>query len=287
MSPLSSPAIIVPETLADALASLAELGADGTPLAGGTWIMRAPLRDEPMAHAYVALGRIAELRRIKISAKRVEIGASATHAMLAAALERCDDLAALRNAAAQSANPAIRHAATVGGNLCARRFPAPDLATALLGLDASVEVADAAGSERLTMEAFLAARGALGPGRIVTKVIVERTGHRSAHSRLPLRKAGDYPVAIVSVAVRLDDADRIVEARIAVGSVEGVPRRWTALEEALAGQPIAAVDVAAIARPRADRFTGRDGVEAPGWYRVHVLPVLVGRAFAALTSAAT
>ena len=38
----------------------------------------------------------------------------------------------------------------------------------------------------------------------------------------------------------------------------------------------------ALAATRAGDFTGRDAVDAPGWYRERVLPGLVARAFAAL-----
>ncbi len=107
-------------------------------------------------------------------------------------------------------------------------------------------------------------------------MIVRRDVVASAHIRLPLRKAGDYPVAIVSVARAADGG-----TRIAVGSVEPVARRWTALEAALAGQAFTPEVAQALAEKTND-FIGRDGVEAEGWYRREVLPALVRRAFAAL-----
>ena len=42
--------------------------------------------------------------------------------------------------------------------------------------------------------------------------------------------------------------------------------------------PVRAADLAAV---RAGEFCGRDGVDAPGWYRVSVLPHLVRRAASA------
>src|SRR5579862_4358325 len=78
--------LYIAPSLAAALDALSERGPAGAPFAGGTWIMRAPVRHEPLKSHYVAIGRIAKLTAIKIEADTVEIGAAATHAALAAAL---------------------------------------------------------------------------------------------------------------------------------------------------------------------------------------------------------
>ncbi len=59
--------LLVPRPLDTAIAALTDLGEDGAPFAGGTWIMRA--RDPPRSPkaTYVALGRIAELQAISVT----------------------------------------------------------------------------------------------------------------------------------------------------------------------------------------------------------------------------
>lgn len=282
MTPSSHPSLYVAPSLENALAALAERGAEGAPLAGGTWIMRAPLRHEAVSPAYVGLGRVAELGQIEMNDDHVVIGAGVTHARLAEALRDLPDLQGLAAAAGRSANPAVRRAATVGGNLCTADFAAADLVPALLCLDAEVEIASQAGVQRLSLEAFLAARDTLEPGRLLTQVRVPRSPARSAHARLPLRKAGDYPVAILSMAVTCDGSGRVVRARVAVGSVEPVARRWPALEDALTGAPLDVASAERAATDLAGEFDGREGVDAPGWYRVAVLPALARRAIAVL-----
>ena len=175
--------------------------------------------------------------------------------------------------------------ATVGGNICTRDFAAADMATALLCLDASICLATANGAKTVPIAEFLGTRHALRGSGLVTAVVVSRGPLRSAHARLPLRKAGDYPVAIVSVAAQRRPDGTMDHVRIAVGAVEPAPRRWFDLEREAEGKPI---DPGAIAEAAADLvhgFSGRDGVEAPGWYRVKVLPSLVRRAFDALRQA--
>ena len=54
--------LILADSVTEAVAALTEQGTDGAPLAGGTWIMRAPIRGESQRHSYVAIGRIAALQ---------------------------------------------------------------------------------------------------------------------------------------------------------------------------------------------------------------------------------
>lgn len=270
--------MFVARSVPDALAALAERGPTGAAFAGGTWIMRSPIRDEPLAADYVATGRIAELTAVTIDSDTIEIGAAVTHTKLAAALEGLPEFAALATAAGSSANPAVRNAATIGGNLATTAFAAADCVPALLCLDAEVEISSRDGRERMSLEGFLGIRSTLAPGHLLTRIIVPRHGRSSAHARLPLRKAGDYPVAIVSLAISCDAAGRVATARAAVGSVEPVARRWQRLEAALIGHPLEPARLAKLAQDFTDDFTGRDSVEVPAWYRLSVLPSLVRRA---------
>jgi aerobic carbon-monoxide dehydrogenase medium subunit len=271
--------LVRPESVADAVAALSDCGPHGSVVAGGTWIMRAPLRQEGFAQRYVSIGRIAALHGIDITDVDVKIGAGVTHAQLARGLHGVPELSGLVAAARDSANPAVRNAATVGGNLCTADFPAADLVTASLSHDAEVEFETIEGRQRMGLEAFLAIRGHLPPTCLLLRVLVPRRAVISAHARLPLRKAGDYPVAIVSAAVEKGPDGRIGRAAIAIGSVEAAPRRWRRLEEAVAGLPLDPALLFERAAELAGEFAGRDGPEAPGWYRVHVLPTLVRRAF--------
>ncbi len=149
--------------LADAVAALAERGPDGAPLAGATWIMRAPLRQEKHL-SYVAIGRIASLQDVSVSDHDVSIGACVTHAELALKLAALPDCRALALAAGSAANPAVRQVATIGGNLCAANFAAADLIPAFLCLNAEIELLGPQGTERLPLRHFLDIRSNLAAG---------------------------------------------------------------------------------------------------------------------------
>ncbi|SES40822.1 FAD binding domain-containing protein [Rhizobium sp. NFR03] len=274
---LEERSLMLPETVEGALAARLD---GATILAGGTWLMRAPLRRESITRALVSLQAIPGLGDIAIGTDRVRIGASVTHEALARSLAGIAGLEAVATAASGAANPAIRRVATVGGNLCTRDFAAADLLPAFLATEAIVELRTRAGAEQLPIAVFLDDRARYLTDTLLVSVILPRNLVASTHMRLPLRKAGDYPVAILSVA-----RDRDRRLRFAVGSVEPVARRWHALEEALApdrgDMPLDPERTAALAASCND-FKGRDGPEADGWYRRQVLPALARRAAVAL-----
>lgn len=276
------PRMTSPRYVDEALHDLA--GGDAVAVAGATWLMRAPLRHERPAERFVALSRVEGFRRLEIGSEAVSIGPLATHDQLAHRLPDTGGLRGLRTAAARSANPGIRRIATIGGNLCAADFAASDFPPALLALDAMVEIADASGSRMLSVESFLAFRATRERPWLVTGIVVPQNGRLGAHQRLPMRRAGDYPCAIVSVSVELDAGGSIRDARVGVGAVEATARRWHNLERAVAGAPLSSMRAEEAARDLIADFTGRDAVDAPGWYRTNVLPVLVRRAFEAIGS---
>jgi aerobic carbon-monoxide dehydrogenase medium subunit len=274
--------LYIAPTLDDAVAALTERGREGAPLAGATWIMRAPLRQERHDLSYVAISKIAALQELSIGDREMSIGACVTHAALAHELASISDCRALALAAGNAANPAIRQVATIGGNLCAADFAAADLVPALLCLDAEIELQGPRGAERISLSRFLEIRTSLAPGQLVRRVIVARTPRRSVHIRLPLRKAGDYPVAIFSLAVTLDSSGTVTSAGAAVGSVEPTARRWHELEAELIGCPLDPGHAAESAESHCAALRARDGIEAPAWYRLKVLPSLVRKAATAL-----
>ena len=273
----------VARSLPDALAALADRGRAGAPLAGATWIMRAPIRRErQQGLSYVAISKIGELRNVEILDHEIRIGACVTHAELATSLASLPECRALAQAAGGSANPAVRQVATVGGNLCATKFAAADLVPALICLRAELDLETPRGSERIAVERFLAVRSNMEPDCLLRRVVIPRAARRSVHVRLPLRKAGDYPVAIVSMAATLNSKGIVTDANVVVGAVEPEARRWTRLEADLVGHAIDPRHAAETAEKYSGDFQGRDGVEAPGWYRVKVLASLVRRAALAI-----
>lgn len=267
------------DSIDDAAVMLADKTRGFVPIAGATWLIRAPLRKEEIAENYLSLTRIAALKGITRTEEEVMIGALTTHQDLADTLEGEKQFQGLVSAGGKSANPGVRRLATVGGNICAKDFAAADIVPALLAQDAKLDVISGDGRSIVSLADYLKTRTARPNGELVIKAVLSRTQAISAHARLTMRAAGDYPVAIVSVCTTLDDMGKLSELRIAVGSVETTARRWTALEQALTGQDLSPNQAETMAKDHLGEFTGRDAVDAKGTYRVRVLPHLVRLAF--------
>ncbi|MGE6743724.1 FAD binding domain-containing protein [Allorhizobium pseudoryzae] len=269
-----------PRSVEEALADLEPEGAAA--IAGGTWLMRAPLRHEDGAERQVALHRIEGFSRLHNDGDTISIGPLTTHDFLTHNLPRTPGLNVLREAAGRSANPGVRRLATIGGNIATSAFAAADFAPALLSLDARIAIADRTGTRDIAIEDFLTGRTTFDRPWLVTDIVVPLRQRLTAHERLPMRRAGDYPCAIVSISAEIDDAGVMRDIRIGVGAVEAVARRWHGLEKALTGRIPPEAEEAA--RDLATEFSGRDAVDAPGWYRTSVLPVLIRRAFATIAA---
>lgn len=107
-----------PETGAEAVALLAEYGADARPIAGGTDLIPNMKHGlfEP-AHL-IGLNRIHGFTDIQVSDTEISIGAGATLAALSRHPEILRHLPSLADAAGHVAGPQLRARATLGGNVC-------------------------------------------------------------------------------------------------------------------------------------------------------------------------
>jgi carbon-monoxide dehydrogenase medium subunit len=269
-----------PRTVGEAVELLSSLGDGGAPLAGGTWVMRAPLRGEALCRDYVSLRRIDALRAVERDDGEVSIGALTTHAELGALAEGTTALGGLAEAARRSAFPAVRNVATLGGNLAAP-FPEADLVPPLLAAGATIDLVLPGGRQSVDIGTWL--RGPRRKDALIERVRIPAGPDRRAwFERLTVRGGAEYSIA--SVAVSLDAArDGVVTAaRVVVGAVEALARRVEAAEAALVGRrPDRALGEEA-GRAAAAALTGRDGLDAPGWYRTEVLPALLGACLARL-----
>jgi carbon-monoxide dehydrogenase medium subunit len=272
-------------TVDEAVATLERLGDEAGLLGGGTWVLRAPLRAAPHKRHYVAVRDVAELAGVT-PGDPTRLGALVTHAQLGELEPGTGPLGALAEAARRSAFPAVRNVATLAGNLAARPFPEADLVPALLAGEAAVELAGAHGREPLDAATYLATREQRPHGELITGVSLPAPAtRRSWFERLTVRHAAEYSLASVAISLDLDAAGTgVAAARVAVGAVEELPCRVPAAEALLQGAALDALPATAAeaGRAAAQALQARDGLGAPGWYRLAVLPELFARACARL-----
>jgi CO/xanthine dehydrogenase FAD-binding subunit len=251
-------------------------------LAGGTDLM-VHLRQAQRGKrppAVISVKRIPGLDRIEVEASAIRLGALTTLTALIEHPTIAAEYPVLPFTARYMGSPAIRHVATVGGNLC-NASPAADLSPVLLALDAEVVIVGPGGTRRLPLDRFFRGPGqtALAPDELLACVEFPRkhAGWSVRYERLDVRRAMDIALVGVALALRRDGA-RVTDARLALGAVAPTPFRVPDAEAALVagGLAPAAVERAAELAMAASRPIG--DVRATAEYRREMVGALVRRA---------
>jgi len=120
-------ALLMPQTLEEALEMLAEGAPDVAPLAGGTNLVVDMRSGRYRPSVVVNIGGLEELRGVRRENGHLVVGGGVTIAELLDDPLIAQHAPVLRESAAVLANPLVRNRATVGGNL-ADASPAADSA---------------------------------------------------------------------------------------------------------------------------------------------------------------
>lgn len=261
-----------PESVPDALATLASLGQDGKVLAGGQSLL--PLLNMRLAapHQLVDINRLDELGYVTVEDGSVRVGALARHAMVLADPSARQAQPLLAQALRLVAHATIRNRGTTVGSIV-HADPSGEMTAVLCLLDGSVRLANAAGSREVPASEFF-----LGPLESAVQA-----GELAIEARFPVlppnagtafvevaRRHGDYAVCGVGARVQLCDDGSIGSARAAYLSVAPTP---LVLDLTSAGLDFAAAGDLARAQvePEADIHASAD-------YRRHLAGVLTARA---------
>ena len=253
-------------------------------LAGGTDLYASP--DARLADtAVLDLSAIHELHGIHASREGWRIGASTTWTQVCEA-KLPPQFDALKLAGREIGGRQVQNAGTIAGNLC-NASPAADGTPALLALDASVELAGAAGTRTLAVREFVLGprRTALQPGELVTAILVPKPAHAAQGTFLKLgaRKYLLISIAMVGAVVEVR-GDVIAAARLAVGSCSPVAQRLPALEAHLAGVKLAPGIGAHVQPAHLEPLSPIDDVRATAAYRREAALELVRRALESLAA---
>lgn len=132
-----------------------------------------------------------------------------------------------------------RYHAIIGGNKCHSVCPS-DMATALIALNARVNIVSPGGTTVTSLEEFYTVGGnILKPDEIITEIQVPTPGSETKQRYLKFRLRKIIDFAIVSAAaVITTEAERVTNARIVLGGVAPIPYRAIAAEEVLKGERI-------------------------------------------------
>jgi carbon-monoxide dehydrogenase medium subunit len=277
-----------PEGVEEALAVLADVGADGKVLAGGQSLL--PILSMRLAAPghLVDVNRLSELAYVRADADGVRVGALARHA----AVERNEEGARvqplLRQALRLVAHPTIRNRGTTVGSL-AHADPSGEMTAVLAVLGGTVTIASAVPGrpsrrEVAATDFFLGPlESAVGAGDLAVEAFFPAAPQDSGSAFVEVaRRHGDY--AVCGVAAVVSPAMGRVHARLAYVSMGPTP-------------PVAEFDMPAPADPRDPRswqepargavsgLEPEGDIHATADYRLHLAGVLTARALAQAWSA--
>ena len=274
-----------PASLADALAVLAHAGPDTRIVAGGTDVMVELGRGQKPARELIDLTALdAELRFITESDDRITFGALTTHNDVISSPVLRRDALPLVQASIEVGAPQIRTRGTVAGNLVTAS-PANDTITALVALDAEVELAAAGARRRIGVEDFCTGfrTTALQRGELIRSISVRRLGseRRGTFLKLGLRRAQAISVINVAIVLTFDRAS-VTAARIALGCVGPTIVRARGAEAVLTGRPLDRAARTEAALLAAAAIAPIDDVRGSAGYRRTAVAALVERALEAL-----
>lgn len=272
-----------PQTLDEALDLLNQHGGNTKVIAGGTDLIVDMKAGVANPKTIVNIKNLSDLKGIRSNAGGgLTIGALTTVYELSKSPTLGDLYPGLANAASRMASIQIRSLATVGGNLCTAS-PAADLASPLIALDASVVILSPSGERTIALEFFFIGPGktVLHPNEILKEIILPAPVGSLDVRKHSLRESKD--IAIVGVATRLlVEGDLCVDARIALSAVGPTPLRATSAEKQIEGFELTTEHIDNAAQAAAEQSSPIDDLRGSGWYRKHMVAVLVRRSLEAL-----
>jgi carbon-monoxide dehydrogenase medium subunit len=182
----------------------------------------------------------------------------------------------LAEAAGWIGSPRIRNVGTLGGSL-AHSDPSAELPLVMIALGAEYVLTDGRTSRTVAADEFHLGyfTNALADDELVSAVRVPTLGPGWGWGFTEMaRRNGDFAVVAAAALLRVADG-RVVEARLALGGVGTRPLRLGAVEAALSGASIDAIDRAVGPIDGIEPFTDTN---ASGEYRRHLARVLSVRA---------
>lgn len=271
-----------PASAQDACRLLRECGEDSRIISGGTALLLG-MRQRMLSPSHlISLGKLEDLRDIEFEpGVGLSIGARARHADIANSAVIQTHFPMLANMARQVANPQVRNAGTVGGNLC-YGDPATDPPGCLMALGAQLVIAGPEGERLLPIEDFLVDyfQTALEPNEILTHVLVPALPDDAigSYTRF-LRTAAEHrPLINVALLARVENGTYCKEIRMALGASTPTAVRLTAAEHMLAGQTITPALAAEAAEVAVQNITPISDSRGSAEYRADMARVVIRRA---------
>ena len=264
--------LVLPRTLAEALALLRDEPGGWRPFAGGTDLMVLLEAGKLEHRRFFSIRHLSELRGVTESDGRVRVGALTTYTEVRRSELLGRLFPMLGQAARETGGIAIQNRGTVGGNI-ANASPAADTPPALLAYGAEVELVSAGGVRRVPYSDFHTGykQTVMRADELIAAVILPGPAPGARHF---YRKVGTRRAQAISkvcfAALAEVEGGALKEVRIALGSVAPVALRCRRTEGALRGRSLDEEALREAAEELGGEVTPIDDVRSTARYRTRV-----------------
>ena len=272
---------ISPKTKEEVLEILQEKKSDACIVAGSSNVL-PNIRDKKInPKLLVDITNIEQLKGIYRKEDKIFLGPLTTINELIYSEFIFKEYNILTQAAEQFADPVVRNNATIGGNLVTAS-PSADMASPLLTLDALVKIESTRQQREIRLKDFFLAPGrtVLREDEMITEIEFEASAinKNGGYLKLGLRKA--MAIAVASIGINLEvKGNKIVQVRIAMGSVAPTPIRLTATEEFLQDQEVNDELLEKAINKVREEVNPISDIRASGEYRRYISGILFKRVF--------
>jgi CO/xanthine dehydrogenase FAD-binding subunit len=271
-----------PETVAEAIAALADAAGEVRVIAGGQSLVPMMSLGLAQPDVLVDIGRL-PLAGSERHNGTLTLGALTRHREL----ERSGELAAQVPLAAEAAhyigNPRVRNRGTLGGSL-SHADPASELGAVALTYGGRAVIAGGDGERAVPIDEFFEGffLTAVRPGELLTRVELELPPPGSGHGFSEVAgRADDFATAAATALVTVDDRGACVDARLALAGVADRPLRCPPAEEVCRGESLEGELLGRLAATVVDAVSPEDDAFISGAYRARAAGTCAARALEA------
>ncbi|MDP6706470.1 MAG: xanthine dehydrogenase family protein subunit M [Alphaproteobacteria bacterium] len=270
-----------PETLAEALALLAEHGDEAQVLAGGQSLMAMANMRLARPGVVVDINRLPGLAGIEVDGETVRIGALTRYRALERSAIVAEQLPLVAAALPHVGHVAIRNRGTIGGSL-ALADPAAELPACAVALDAEIVLTSQAGERAVPARDFFLGlyETARRPDELLTEIRfpTPRPNQAVGFDELA-RRHGDF--AIVGLAASADiDGGRFSNARLVFFGSESRPTHAETAASALDGHSWDEATTAAVSAALARDLDPIESLDGGADFKLKLARVLAARVLA-------
>ena len=260
-----------PQDIKEALKILSRYGNEIKVIAGGTDLLVQYYDHLYEVAGWLDLGRIRELKEIKIIRNQMIIGALVTHHQLEKSEEVNKYFPVLKQAAADIGSPQIRNRGTIGGNIV-NASPAGDLLAPLMAYHAQFKLLSLQKEVLIDAEKFFIGpkKTVLKPEQLLTRVILPLPGERTYGSWLKIGKRKALAIATIALAlvVRMSEENqRVEDVSTCLGSVAPTPIEIKEIREKMVGKSWNQLDFEQLSRLVEKQITPIDDIRGTREYR--------------------